>query len=82
MGLSYLALELIASGHDVRVLSRQDRPARPDGVEVRDGRVPQAVGAAILVAVMQRWGFTEAVVSETDILDGLAYRMVEQDSAR
>jgi len=32
-------------------------------------------GAAILVSVMQRWGFTEAVVSETDILDGLAYTL-------
>jgi len=26
---------------------------------------------------MHRWGFEEALVSETDILDGIAYRMVE-----
>jgi exopolyphosphatase/guanosine-5'-triphosphate,3'-diphosphate pyrophosphatase len=39
------------------------------------------VGAAILVGVMRRWGFEEALVSETDILDGIAYRMVEAEPA-
>jgi len=39
-------------------------------------------GAAILVGVMQRWGFTEALVSETDILDGIALRMVEAAEGR
>ena len=34
-------------------------------------------GAAILVGAMRRWGFTEALVSETDILDGLVYRLAE-----
>jgi hypothetical protein len=29
------------------------------------------------VSVMRRWGFERALVSETDILDGLAWRMVE-----
>jgi len=29
---------------------------------------------------MRRWGFREAVVSETDILDGLAYRLLEETS--
>ena len=37
-------------------------------------------GAAILVGVMQRWGFADAVISETDILDGLAYRLGEEAS--
>lgn len=41
-----------------------------------------ASGAAILVGVMQRWGFGSAVVSETDILDGLVYRMVEPSIGR
>jgi exopolyphosphatase/guanosine-5'-triphosphate,3'-diphosphate pyrophosphatase len=35
-----------------------------------------AAGAAILVSVMHRWGFDRALVSETDILDGLLYRMI------
>jgi exopolyphosphatase/guanosine-5'-triphosphate,3'-diphosphate pyrophosphatase len=34
-------------------------------------------GAAIFVTAMRRWGFAEALISETDMLDGLAYRMVE-----
>ena len=34
-------------------------------------------GAAILVGAMRRWGFAEALVSETDILDGLVYRLAE-----
>ena len=33
----------------------------------------------ILVEVMERFGFGEAVVSETDILDGLALEMLEHD---
>ncbi len=39
-------------------------------------------GASILVAVMRRWGFQEALVSETDILDGLVWRMVEATTDR
>ena len=34
-------------------------------------------GASILVAVMRRWGFAQALVSETDILDGLALEMLD-----
>ena len=34
--------------------------------------------AAILTGVMHRWGFDRALVSETDILDGLLYRMFTQ----
>jgi exopolyphosphatase/guanosine-5'-triphosphate,3'-diphosphate pyrophosphatase len=33
-------------------------------------------GAVILVEVMDRFGFDEAVVSETDILDGLVLEML------
>ena len=35
-------------------------------------------GATILVEVMGRWGFEGAIVSETDILDGLALEMLER----
>lgn len=34
-------------------------------------------GALVLVAVLERWGFHEALVSEHDILDGLAAEMLE-----
>jgi len=33
-------------------------------------------GAAILVGSMRRFGFDEALVSETDILDGLALELL------
>jgi exopolyphosphatase/guanosine-5'-triphosphate,3'-diphosphate pyrophosphatase len=33
-------------------------------------------GAAILAATMRRFGFERALVSETDILDGLAFEML------
>ena len=36
-------------------------------------------GSLILVEVMERFGFGEAVVSETDILDGLVLEMFEHD---
>jgi exopolyphosphatase / guanosine-5'-triphosphate,3'-diphosphate pyrophosphatase len=34
-------------------------------------------GSMILVEVMERFGFDEAIVSETDILDGLVLEMLE-----
>jgi exopolyphosphatase/guanosine-5'-triphosphate,3'-diphosphate pyrophosphatase len=34
-------------------------------------------GSVILVAVMERFGFGEAIVSETDILEGLVLEMLE-----
>ena len=36
-------------------------------------------GSVILVEAMERFGFGEAVVSETDILDGLVLEMLEHD---
>jgi len=39
-------------------------------------------GSVILVEVMERFGFDEAVVSETDILDGLVLEMLELPDAR
>jgi exopolyphosphatase / guanosine-5'-triphosphate,3'-diphosphate pyrophosphatase len=35
-------------------------------------------GATILVEVMRRFGFEQALVSETDILDGLVYEIIRQ----
>jgi exopolyphosphatase/guanosine-5'-triphosphate,3'-diphosphate pyrophosphatase len=34
-------------------------------------------GATILVNAMRRFGFDEAIVSETDILDGLALELLD-----
>ena len=34
-------------------------------------------GGVILVTVMRRFGFERALVSETDILDGLAYESLD-----
>jgi exopolyphosphatase / guanosine-5'-triphosphate,3'-diphosphate pyrophosphatase len=59
---------------DMTVRERRELPVMAPG---REDVIP--AGAAILVGVMRRWGFREAVISETDILDGLAYRMVEQE---
>jgi exopolyphosphatase/guanosine-5'-triphosphate,3'-diphosphate pyrophosphatase len=36
-------------------------------------------GAVILVRAMRRFGFGEAVISETDILDGLALELAEEE---
>ena len=58
---------------DMTTDERRSLPAMAPG---REDVIP--AGAAILVAVMRRWGFSEALVSETDILDGLAYRMAEE----
>jgi exopolyphosphatase / guanosine-5'-triphosphate,3'-diphosphate pyrophosphatase len=54
-------------------MTTAERRAIPVMAPGREDVIP--AGAAILVGVMQRWGFAEAVVSETDILDGLAQRL-------
>jgi exopolyphosphatase / guanosine-5'-triphosphate,3'-diphosphate pyrophosphatase len=62
---------------DMTTAERADIPVMAPG---REDVIP--AGAAILVGTMKRWGFGQALISETDILDGLAYRMVEEDSSR
>jgi exopolyphosphatase/guanosine-5'-triphosphate,3'-diphosphate pyrophosphatase len=62
---------------DMTIAERRDLPVMAPG---REDVI--ASGAAILVGVMQRWGFGSAVVSETDILEGLVYRMVEPSIGR
>jgi exopolyphosphatase/guanosine-5'-triphosphate,3'-diphosphate pyrophosphatase len=62
---------------DMATEERRQIPVMAPG---REDVIP--AGAAILVRVMQRWGFAEALVSETDILDGIAYRMVEGPSSQ
>jgi exopolyphosphatase / guanosine-5'-triphosphate,3'-diphosphate pyrophosphatase len=63
---------------DMTTAERRELPVMIPG---REDVIP--AGAAILVSVMQRWGFERTLVSETDILDGLAYRtVVEAQQAR
>jgi exopolyphosphatase/guanosine-5'-triphosphate,3'-diphosphate pyrophosphatase len=62
---------------DMATEERRQIPVMAPG---REDVIP--AGAAILVRAMQRWGFPETLVSETDILDGIAYRMVEGPSSR
>lgn len=62
---------------DMTTEERRQIPVMAPG---REDVIP--AGAAILVGVMRRWGFAEALVSETDLLDGIAYRMVDQAMSR
>jgi exopolyphosphatase/guanosine-5'-triphosphate,3'-diphosphate pyrophosphatase len=62
---------------DMTTEERRQIPVMAPG---REDVIP--AGAAILVGVMRRWGFAEALVSETDILDGIAHRMVDPAASR
>ena len=64
-------------------MTTEERRAIPTMAPGREDVIPS--GAAILVEAMRRWGFDRALVSETDILDGLLWRLVRQanpDSSR
>ncbi len=68
--------------HVLRLLadmSIAERRAIPSMTPGREDVI--AAGTAILVQVMHRWGFERALVSETDVLDGLAYRLAEEMEA-
>jgi exopolyphosphatase/guanosine-5'-triphosphate,3'-diphosphate pyrophosphatase len=39
-------------------------------------------GAVILLEILERWGFQECMVSERDMLDGLALEMVRGQADR
>jgi exopolyphosphatase/guanosine-5'-triphosphate,3'-diphosphate pyrophosphatase len=56
-------------------MTTEERRALPVMAPGREDVIP--AGAAILMSVMRRWGFRETLVSEADILDGIAYRMLE-----
>ncbi len=57
-------------------MTTEERRRIPSMARGREDVIP--AGTAILVGVMRRWDFDQAMVSETDILDGIAYRLVEQ----
>jgi exopolyphosphatase / guanosine-5'-triphosphate,3'-diphosphate pyrophosphatase len=56
-------------------MNTEERRALPVMAPGREDVIP--AGAAILTSAMRRWGFRESLVSETDILDGIAYRLLE-----
>jgi exopolyphosphatase/guanosine-5'-triphosphate,3'-diphosphate pyrophosphatase len=63
-----------------QVLARLETMTTPERAALpvmAPGRADVIVaGALVLVAVMERWSFEEALVSETDILDGLAAELL------
>ncbi|MFF1448788.1 exopolyphosphatase [Streptomyces sp. NPDC058274] len=60
---------LLASTHAERSAIPSMHPGRVDVI---------AAGALVLLAIMERTGAREVVVSEHDILDGIAYRAAEE----
>ena len=59
-----------------RMLATPPAAERRHNPGLDPGRVDVIVGGAIVVvAVMRHWGFDELLVSEADILDGLARTM-------
>ena len=58
-------------------MTTEERRAIPSMAPGREDVIP--AGAAVLVEVMRRWGFERALVSETDILDGLLLRLVREN---
>jgi exopolyphosphatase/guanosine-5'-triphosphate,3'-diphosphate pyrophosphatase len=60
-------------------LAGMTTPERASLPVMAPGRADVIVaGATILVQVMGRFGFAEALVSETDILDGLVFEIIRQ----
>lgn len=59
---------------DLAAMTNEARAALPVMPKGRGDVI--VAGATILVAALRRFGFVEAVVSETDILDGLAFELL------
>ena len=60
-----------------RTLATENRLERISNPGLEEGRADVIVaGTAILVKVMRQLGFTECLVSESDILDGILYSML------
>ncbi len=65
-----VATSLLSQNHEQRAASPVIHPGRVDVI---------AAGALITDRVLRRFGFTELVASEHDILDGIAWSMVAGD---
>jgi exopolyphosphatase/guanosine-5'-triphosphate,3'-diphosphate pyrophosphatase len=62
-----IAAELLAMTREERAAIRVMHPGRTDVI---------GAGALILDRIMTRFGFAQVLVSEHDILDGIAWSMV------
>jgi exopolyphosphatase/guanosine-5'-triphosphate,3'-diphosphate pyrophosphatase len=60
---------------DLVAMTNADRAALPVMAPGRGDVI--VAGAVVLLRVMRRFGFARALVSETDILDGLAFEMMD-----
>lgn len=60
---------------DLAAMTNEERAAIPVMPKGRGDVI--VAGATILVCAMRRFGFEEAIVSETDILDGLALELLD-----
>ena len=69
-----------AAAEDVfRTLALESRAQRVHNPGLEEARADVIVGgAAILVSIMRHWEFTECLVSESDILDGLVASLITQ----
>ena len=73
---TWLALaEAERSWHELARMTNAERAALPVMAPGRGDVI--VAGAVILMAVMRRFGFERALVSETDILDGLAFELLD-----
>ena len=71
-------LDLATAERVLADLVRMSTPERAALPVMAPGRGDVIVaGAVILTTVMRRSGFERALVSETDILDGLAYELLD-----
>ena len=59
---------------ELAAMTNEERAAIPVMPKGRGDVI--VAGATILVTAMQRFGFAEALISETDILDGLAFELL------
>ncbi|NGN66262.1 Ppx/GppA family phosphatase [Streptomyces sp. A7024] len=70
--VSEVSANLLAATHDERAAIPVMHPGRVDVI---------AAGALVLRAVMERTGATELVVSEHDILDGIAFSAAREETS-
>ena len=61
--------------HDLAAMTNDERAALPIMAPGRGDVI--VAGGVILTTVMRRFGFERALVSETDILDGLAFELLD-----
>jgi len=80
--IHHFALTRAAAEDVFRTLATERRSVRAHNPGLEPGRVDVIVGGtAILVAILRYFDFGELLVSESDILDGLAATLLDPDKA-